>query len=73
VAYWIKITYDRNIYVIDLDRVAAFCQAANGRLSFSLPDDDITIVINPQSDPNTYRLLLNYIEKQTGYSLNSPD
>ncbi|HIK18544.1 MAG TPA: hypothetical protein IGS53_25120 [Leptolyngbyaceae cyanobacterium M33_DOE_097] len=68
-AYWIKITYDRNTYVIDLDRVATFCHAPNGRVSFTLPDSSITIIVNQQSNAETYQLILDYVEKQTGYSL----
>ncbi|MBD2021396.1 hypothetical protein H6F43_14545 [Leptolyngbya sp. FACHB-36] len=68
-AYWIKITYERNNYVIDLDRIPAFCQLPNGRISFALPDGSTTIVVNQQSDPDGYQLLVDYIEKQTGFSL----
>jgi len=69
VAYWIKITYERNTYVIDLDRVTAFCQAPNGRVSFTLPDSSTMIVVNQQSDIAAYQTILDYIEKHTGHSL----
>lgn len=68
-AYWIKLTYERNIYVIDLDRVMAFCHLPNGRISFTLLDGNTVIVINQQSDPVTYQTLLDYIEKRTGLRL----
>lgn len=68
-AYWIKITYDRNQYVIDLDRVGAFCHTSNGRLTFSLPGDNTPIVVNQQSNPEAYQKILDYIEKMTRYRL----
>jgi hypothetical protein len=68
VAYWIKITYDRNTYVIDLDRVTAFCYVPNGRISFALIDGNTTIVVNQQNDPSGYQTILDYIEKRTGHS-----
>lgn len=68
-AFWIKLTYERNVYVIDLDQVAAFCQISKGRLSFAVPDREMTIVIHQQTDAETYQKLLDYIEKTTGYSL----
>lgn len=63
-AYWIKLTYERNQYVIDLERIAAFCYIPNGRISFALPDGNTTIVVNQQNDPTTYKLLQEYIEKR---------
>ena len=68
-SFWIKLTYERNVYVIDLDRVAAFCQISKGRLSFVVPDGEVTIVIHKQTDAETYQKLLDYIEKATGQSL----
>jgi len=69
VAYWIKLTYERHTYVIDLDRVTSFCCAPNGRLSFPLLDGNTTIVINQQSDPATYQAIVDYVEKRTGLTL----
>ncbi len=68
-AYWIKLTYDRDVYIIDLDRVGAFCCTPNGRLSFVVLDGTVTIVLNQQSDPDTYQVILDYVEKKTGLSL----
>jgi hypothetical protein len=70
VAYWIKLTFERNNYVIDLDRIAAFCQSPNSRISFVLPDSNLTIVVNQQSDPETYQQILDFIHERSGYSLN---
>jgi len=69
VAYWIKLTYDRNTYVIDLERVTAFCYLPNGRISFSLVGGNSTIIVNQQSDPASYQKILDYIEKRTGHTL----
>ena len=64
-AYWIKITYERNTYVIDLEQIAAFCQSSNHRLSFVLPDG-MAIVVNAQTDSDAYQQILNFIKKRTG-------
>jgi hypothetical protein len=69
VAHWIKLIYERNTYVIDLDRVTTFCLSHNGRISFPVMDGSTTIVINHHSDPSTYQALLDYIEQQTGQPL----
>jgi 3-methyladenine DNA glycosylase/8-oxoguanine DNA glycosylase len=71
VAHWIKLIYDRNSYVIDLDRVSAFCHSQNGRVSFAVFEGLVTIVINQQSDPAAYQKILDYVEKKTGQSLTS--
>lgn len=67
--YWIKLIYDRNTYIIDLDRISAFCHAPNGRISFPVMEGNIMIVINQQSDPISYQAILDYVEKKTGMSL----
>jgi len=69
VAQWIKITYERNIYVLDLDRVTAFCYVPNNRISFTLLDGTTTIVVNQQTDADAYQTLVEYVEKRTGFSL----
>jgi hypothetical protein len=65
VAYWIKIFYERKEYVINFDRVNAFCYEKNGRVTFWLPDSAIPIVISPQSNLEDYQKVLNYLEKVT--------
>ncbi len=69
VAYWVKITYERNIYVIDLERISAFAYTPNGRLSFYLPDGGTHVVLNPQGNPDAYQQVLDYVEKVTGQTL----
>ncbi|MCY7322755.1 MAG: hypothetical protein LH660_13375 [Phormidesmis sp. CAN_BIN36] len=68
-AFWIKLTFDRTLYIIDLDRIAAFCQTSPGRVAFSLSDEKTTILVNQQKDPDTYQTILNYIEQTTGHRL----
>jgi hypothetical protein len=69
VASWIKLVYDRNTYIIDLDRVSTFCYTENGRISFSVLDGSITIVMNQQSDAASYQAILDYVKQTTGLSL----
>ena len=68
-AFWIKLTFDRTLYVIDLDRIAAFYQTSTGRVAFSLSNENVTIVVNQQKDPDTYQTILNYVEQTTGHCL----
>ena len=72
-AFWIKLTYERNTYVVDLDRVAAFCQRPNGRISFTLPPGGETITITQQTDSTGYQTLLDYVEKVSGFKLNGEE
>jgi hypothetical protein len=65
VAYWIKIFYERKEYVINFDRVNAFCYEKNGRVTFWLPDSAIPIVINPQNNLEDYQKVLKYLEQVT--------
>jgi hypothetical protein len=66
VTYWIKISYERNEYVIDLDRVSAFAYEPNGKLSFWLPDNGFPIMLNPQGHPEAHQKVLTYIEQVRG-------
>ncbi|MBW4678220.1 MAG: hypothetical protein KME52_30860 [Desmonostoc geniculatum HA4340-LM1] len=68
-AYWVKIIYEKNEYVINLDCVSSFCHEPNGRITFWLPDGTIPIIINPASNPESYEKVVKYVEKATGYSL----
>jgi len=67
-AYWVKILYERNEYVINLNCISSFCQEQNGRITFWLPDGTIPIVINPVSNPESYNKVLQFVQKTTGYS-----
>ena len=66
---WLQITYERNNYVIDLNRISSFCHSSSGRLTFWLPDSSIPLIINEQKDPDTYQKLLDYVKRRTGHPL----
>ncbi|WP_414545806.1 hypothetical protein [Nostoc sp. CCY0012] len=68
-AYWVKILYEKKEYVVNFDRVNAFCYEKNGRVTFWLPDCAIPIVINPQSNLEDYQKILEYLEYVTGIEL----
>ena len=63
--YWMKIFYERKQYVINFDRVNAFCYEKNGRITFWLPDSSIPIVIHPQNNLEDYQKVLKYLEQVT--------
>jgi hypothetical protein len=69
VAYWIKVSYERNEYVIDLDRISAFACTPNGKVTFWLPDSAIPIIINRQSNPDGYQQVMDYIQQVSFHSL----
>ena len=64
VAYWIKINYERNIYLIDLDSITAFSCQANKRITFWLPNSSQAIILNKQNCEHDYHLVLEYIKKK---------
>ena len=70
-AYWIKVNYERNEYVVDLDRLSAFACAPNGKITFWLPNSALPIIINQQSNPESYQQLLDYIQQVSAHSLSS--
>ncbi len=63
-AYWIKINYERSIYLIDLDSITAFSCQPNKRITFWLPNSSQPIILNHQSSENDYKLVLEYIKKK---------
>lgn len=66
---WIKFIYERNAYVVDLDRISVFTCTGNGRLIFWLPDGKVQIVIHRQTNPDTYQQIFKYMEQIMGLSL----
>lgn len=69
-SYWVKILYERNEYIINLDRISSFChEPTNGRITFWLPDSTLPIIINPVSNPDSYQKVLEYVQNTTGYIL----
>ncbi len=70
-AYWIKINYDRETYLIDLDSISAFASGLNKRITFWLPNHGKQIIINYNNDPNNYEDILAYIQKITLHRVNN--
>ena len=66
---WVQVSYERDEYIIDLNRISSFCHSPSGRLTFWLPDSSIPIIINEQKDPDTYQKILDYIKRKTGHLL----
>ncbi|MBE9128758.1 MULTISPECIES: hypothetical protein [unclassified Coleofasciculus] len=66
---WIRVNYERNEYIIDLNRISSFCYASRSKLTFWLPDSSIPIIISEQNDPDTYQRILDYVKRKTGYVL----
>jgi len=71
VAYWVKISYDRKQYVVDLERVSAFAYEPNARITFWLRDSGFPIIITPQAHPEAHKTLLDYIQKATEIAFES--
>jgi hypothetical protein len=67
-ASWIKVIYERNEYVVDLNRISSFSYSQSGRITFWLPNCAIPIIINKQSDPDSYEKILDYIKRKTGHA-----
>lgn len=68
-AYWIKIIYDKNTYVIDLEQIGVFSSAPNGKLTFWLPNNKNPIILNPLNNPDSYQQVRDYIQKVTSQAL----
>jgi hypothetical protein len=64
VAYWIKFTYEKNTYLIDLDTIGAFSsELDNKRLTFWLPNSSQPIILIPHANSDTYKQVLDYLKK----------
>ena len=63
-AYWSKITYEKNTYIIDLDTISAFSsELDNKRITFWLPNSSLPIILNPQGNYEAYKQILDYLKK----------
>lgn len=69
--HWIKLSYERNTYLIDLNRISSFVCANNGRLIFWLPDGKVRMIIHPKTNPEAYQQILDYVEKTAGKLISS--
>ena len=70
--HWIKVSYERNTYLIDLNRISSFVCTDNGRLIFWLPDGKVQMIIHPKTNPEAYQQILDYVKKIAGKPLNCP-
>jgi hypothetical protein len=68
-AHWVKIIYEKNEYIINLNCISSFCHEPNGRVTFWLPDGTIPIIINPANNPDSYQKVVQFVQKTTGYFL----
>ena len=66
---WICINYDRSEWYINLNSITSFACEPNGRITFWLPDSTKDVIINPNSNPEAYKALIEFIKKKTGFSL----
>jgi hypothetical protein len=64
VAYWIKLIYEQNSYIIDLDTISAFSkELENNRLTFWLPNSSQPIILNSHGNSDTYKQVMDYLIK----------
>lgn len=63
-AYWIKLIYDKNSYIIDLDTISAFSKELdNNRIAFWLPHSSQPIILNPHANSDAYKQVIDYLKK----------
>lgn len=65
---WVRLLYDRQEYIIDLNAIGSFCYA-NNKLTFWLPDSSLPIVLSLQTEPDAYNKVRNFLLKKTGKSI----
>ncbi|MFP4103042.1 hypothetical protein [Coleofasciculus sp.] len=65
--HWIKLSYERDTYLIDLNRISTFVWANNGRLIFWLPDGKVRLIIHPKTNPDAYQEILDYLTSSPPY------
>jgi hypothetical protein len=66
VGYWVKINYERSIYLIELESISAFSsEVDNKRITFWLPNSSQPIILSPQNNADAYKQVLEYIKKTT--------
>ncbi|MDB9313063.1 hypothetical protein PN462_08110 [Spirulina sp. CS-785/01] len=68
-AHWVKIQYERQEYIVDLDQVSAFACSPNGRVTFWLPDSSIPIILTRQGNGDDYDKVLNFVHSLKSSSL----
>ncbi|MGF1494006.1 MAG: hypothetical protein ACFBSC_16440 [Microcoleaceae cyanobacterium] len=70
-AYWIKLNDGQKQYLVNLERVGAFCAESNQRIKFWLPDSGQPIIIPAQSRPEEFQKLCHYLESITSDLIDS--
>ncbi|NES83596.1 MAG: hypothetical protein F6K10_20515 [Moorea sp. SIO2B7] len=68
-AYWVKVEFERNKYIIDLDQISAFVCTPNGKITLWLPNGSMPIIVNRQNKPDDYQQVQSYINKLSAHSL----
>ncbi|MEA5617174.1 hypothetical protein VB711_04885 [Cronbergia sp. UHCC 0137] len=66
-AYWVKISYQKNEYIINLNSINSFYYEENGRLTFWLPDITQPFILHPVSNLDSYKTVVKYLQEKTGY------
>ncbi len=66
---WVTICYQRHQYVIDLSRINTFTCDCSQRITFWLPNSQESIIISPQTNPDDYHKVQEYVRRITGFSL----
>lgn len=61
--HWVRFSYDRREYAIDLKTIRAFSRSANGRLIFWLPDNGQDVVLHPTINAEAYQMVSDYIDQ----------
>lgn len=61
--HWVRFTYDRREYAIDLRTIRAFSRSTNGRLVFWLPDNGQDVVLHPTINAEAYQIVSDYINQ----------
>jgi len=69
VAYWIKIEFERNEYLVDLDSISTFICHPQGKIDFYLPYTSVMIVVNYYNRPDDYYEIFSYLNQISNHSL----
>ena len=70
-SYWIKINYERGVYLIDLESISAFSsELENKRITFWLPNNSQPVILSPHGNADAYRQVLEFIKKTSDRASN---
>jgi hypothetical protein len=65
---WVKLFYERQEYIIDLDQIGSFCYA-NRKLTFWLPESSSPIILSEDIEPDSYEKVKYFLLGKTGKPL----